>query len=259
MSLRSRSTHPGAHFTDKANTVFEWFKISSTSWLAGPALFCSRGVGQGNDLLSECLEYQLPNAGWFSGRSSALGGAVSRFGHLYARPIPNAKLEMINLPPASAALACRPRALPPTKVLATLGPLSPDLPLSFAQRGGQVDSEPLRLGRAAVLPADPGARGLLPAGKNPTRPPAASSASRRRHRSLSGSNRLGTPPPPRPASPRAGDRGTRASGAALGAPDSRHWSGGASRWCPRASPKCGSFRGFQFWHPGALRTSDYIF
>lgn len=184
---------------------------------------------------------------------------VSRFGHLYARPIPNAKLEMINLPPASAALACRPRALPPTKVRATLGPLSPDLPLSFAQRGGQVDSEPLRLGRAAVLRADPGARGLLPAGKNPTRPPAASSASRRRHRSLSGSNRLGTPPPPRPASPRAGDRGTRASGAALGAPDSRHWSGGASRWCPRASPKCGSFRGFQFWHPGALRTSDYIF
>lgn len=75
MSLRSRSTHPGAHFTDKANTVFEWFKISSTSWLAGPALFCSRGVGQGNDLPSECLEYQLPDAGWFSGRSSALGGA----------------------------------------------------------------------------------------------------------------------------------------------------------------------------------------
>lgn len=137
----------------------------------------------------------------------------------------------------------------------TAQPRPPALLRPARGAGGQ----PLSLGRAAVLRADPGARGLLPAGKNPTRPPAASSASRRRHRSLSGSNRLGTPPPPRPASPRAGDRGTRASGAALGAPDSRHWSGGASRWCPRASSKCGSFRGFQFWHPGALRTSDYIF
>lgn len=119
---------------------------------------------------------------------------------------------MINLPPANAALACRPRALPPTKVPATLGPLSPHLRVSFALQGGQVDSEPLRLGRAVVLPADPGAQGLLPAGKSPTRSPAASSASRRHHHSLSGSNRLGTPPPPppRPASPRAGDRGTPA-------------------------------------------------
>lgn len=96
-------------------------------------------------------------------------------GHLYARPIPIAELAMINFPPpATAALAHTPQALPPAKVGLHWDRSCLHHPrLSFAERGGQVDSKPLGLGWAAVVPPDPGTRGLLPARASPTRRPAA--------------------------------------------------------------------------------------
>lgn len=181
--IESRDLPPGGASAQDQRIQAPILQIKQTRFLSGSKFLLPPGwpgqlsfvpVGRGKETcLLNAWNINPPRQAGSQGASLRWVELVSPFGHLYARPIPNAKLEVINLPPGNAALACRPRALPPTKVRATLGPLSPHLRLSFAQHGGQVDSEPLRLGRAVVLPADPGAQGLLPAGKSPTRPPAA--------------------------------------------------------------------------------------
>lgn len=158
---------------------------------------------------------------------------------------------MINFPPpATAALAHTPQALPPTKVGATLGPLLPLPPPALLRgarpAGGQQAAGPGLGRRGCPGPRHPGPLtcsceshapagcGLgLPLAPPPPPPP--------------GLYPPGDPAsgPPRPAPPRAGDPDARASGPVLGAPDSGPWSDGASPWRPLASPGPGSFWGFQ--------------
>lgn len=220
------------------------FKIPSISWLVGSVPFF---FPVGNDLPSECPEYQPQTQAGSQGASPRWAELVSHSGHLYARPIPIAELEKINFPPpATAALAHTPQALPPTKVGATLGPLlppPPPAPLRGARpAGGQQAAGPGLGRRGSPGPRHPGPLtcsreshapagcGLgLPLAPPPLPPP--------------GLNPPGDAAsgPPRPAPPRAGDPGAPASGPVLGAPDSGPWSGGASPWRPRASPGPGSF------------------
>lgn len=122
-----------------------------------------------------------------------------------------------------------------------------------------MDREPPRPSLAARASRSPRARAprsLLPAlrrqpraaARSPSRPPAGAAEA--------APARPAGDPAPGPAPPGAGDPGEglsaplgpAATGTAPGAPGQGRWSGGASPWCPRASPGPGSFLGFQFWH-----------
>lgn len=160
--------------------------------------------------------HRVPTAGPSSHESGATRGAL----------IPHARALLHQARPAGGPRAAAPK---------------PSRPRSLQPRTSRSPATSYLPGPAA-RPAQP-----------PARPPAGATAAAQ---ALPAGD-----PAPGPAPPGAGDPGERPSsplgpralGTAPGAPGSGHWSGGASPWCPRASPGPGSFLGSQVPHLGSSR------